>query len=495
MPRVRPPLVFDLSAVPRGLPLFQRIAEAMAREIRRGRIAPGQKLPSSRRLAETLAVHRNTVLAAYEELDRQGYLETRPAKGTFVAATLPERVRAGARPREQTEPVRLRLPSAPEVPPVLDRAPESFALVGGHPDLRHVPVRALARAYRTALRSCAATLDYGAERGQPRLLAALTRFLRDTRGVVAAPDEIITTRGSQQALYLVAKSVVRPGSVVAVERYGYRPAWEAFRLAGAEVVPVSVDGEGLVVSELAELVQQREVAAVYTTPHHQYPTTVTMSGARRMQLLQLAQAHRCCIVEDDYDHEFHFEGRPVLPLASADPARVVVHIGTLSKVFAPGMRLGYAVAQPEIVARMAAHRRFIDRQGDHAMELAFAHLIEDGEVEAHVRRMHRIYGERRTVLHQALRCRLGDALSFEPPPGGLALWARVTCGVKPERWVEHARAQSLFLDPASRFRFDGRSAPFLRLGFAPHDPPEIVQAVARLERSLALALAADGRRG
>lgn len=492
MARTRPPLAIDLSAVPRGLPMFQRIAEAIAREIRRGRIAPGQQLPSSRGLAETLGVHRNTVLAAYEELDRQGYIETRPARGTFVTEALPERVPARSGP-SRTEPLRLRLPEAPTLSPVLERGPGCFALVGGQPDLRHVPTGALARAYRAALRSSATTLDYGDERGQPRLRAALLRFLRDTRGVVAAPDEILVTRGSQQALYLAAKSVVRPGAAVAVERYGYRPAWEAFRLAGAELVPVGVDDEGLVVADLAELVQRREVAAIYTTPHHQYPTTVTMSAARRMQLLRLAQDHRCCILEDDYDHEFHFEGRPVLPLASADACRVVVHIGTLSKVFAPGMRLGYAVAQPEIVARMAAHRRFIDRQGDHALELAFAHLLEDGEVDAHIRRMHRIYGERRTLFHGMLRERLAGALSFTPPPGGLALWARITCGVKPERWVEHARALSLSLDAASRFRFDGRSAPFMRLGFAPHDPCELATAVERLARSLDRALEAGAR--
>src|SRR5690606_20071655 len=201
--------------------------------------------------------------------------------------------------------------------------PGVLALVAGHPDLRQVPMTALSRAYRAALRSTVPVLEYGSGRGQPRLLAALSTFLRDTRGIVCDEHEIITTRGSQQALHLVARSLVRPGTVVVVERYGYRPAWEAFRLAGAEVVAVGVDAEGLVVADLQRLAQQREISFVYVTPHHQYPTTVTMSGARRMQLLQLAQEQRFCIVEDDYDHEFHFEGRPVLPLASTDPARVV----------------------------------------------------------------------------------------------------------------------------------------------------------------------------
>lgn len=479
-----PPVVFDLEAVPQGLPLFQRIAEAIAREIRRGRVAPGQQLPSSRRLATTLGVHRNTVLAAYEELDRQGYLETRPAQGTFVASALPERSLRASSPTDRAAPMRLQFPPAPPSSAFSGFGPGVLALVAGHPDLRHVPTAALARAYRTALRSAAPVLDYGSVRGQPRLLAALSRYLRDTRGVVCDEREIITTRGSQQALFLVARSLVRPGTVVAVERYGYRPAWEAFRSVGAELAPVGVDAEGLVVADLERLAQQREISCVYVTPHHQYPTTVTMSGARRMQLLRLARERRFCIVEDDYDHEFHFEGRPVLPLASADPVRVVVHIGTLSKVFAPGLRLGYAVAQSELIDRMAAHRRFVDQQGDHATELAMAYLLEDGEIEAHIRRMHRLYSERRVVLHEALRHRLGAALSFEPPPGGLALWVRILCDVRPESWAEEALKRDLVLDPASRFRFDGRSAPFLRLGFSRHDPAELIEAVGRLEHSL-----------
>jgi GntR family transcriptional regulator/MocR family aminotransferase len=164
---------------------------------------------------------------------------------------------------------------------------------------------------------------------------------------------------------------------------------------------------------------------------------------------------------------------------------VVLHIGSLSKVFAPGLRLGYAVGQPSIISSMATHRRYIDRQGDHVTELALANLIEDGELAAHIRRMHRKYQERREVLHENLRARLGGALSFRVPDGGLGLWARLTCGVSAEAWTEAALARRLIVHPASRFRFDGARAPYLRLGYSPHDAKELKHAVTRLERALA----------
>jgi GntR family transcriptional regulator/MocR family aminotransferase len=478
-----PLLGSDWQTTPVDLPLFQRIAESIAREVRRGRLRPAERLPSSRSLARQLEVNRNTVLAAYEELERQGYVVMQAARGTFVAADLPDR-----QPRDggkaKSAPVRFGLPAGPaSVAPDTLKA-GTLALVGGIPDLRSLPVAALARAYRRALKSTPSLLDYQSAYGHPRLLLALSNFLRDARGVVAGAGEIMTTRGSQQALHLAARALVRPNSVIAVERYGYSPAWEAFRLAGASLVPITVDSQGLFVPALERLAAERDLVGVYVTPHHQYPTTVTLSAARRMQLLRLAEERRFCLLEDDYDHEHHFEGRPVLPLASADPRGVVIHIGTLSKVFAPGLRLGYAVAQAPIIEKMAAYRRYIDRQGDHATELALSYLIEDGELSAHIRRMHRLYQERRQVFCESLRSRLGGALSFQVPAGGLALWARLSVAVSAERWCEEAQRLELLVHPASRFRFDGTTAPYLRLGFPRHNAPEIREAVRRLERAL-----------
>lgn len=484
----------DLKASPAGLPLFQRVAEAVTRDIRRGRLLPGQRLPSSRALAEMLAVHRNTVLAAYEELRAQGYLETRPAQGSFVCSDLPQAEKSKRAIDEQKTPARtnqkayrqVALRLAPAPPPLRFRElPKNIlALVGGMPDLRTVPRAALARAYRSALKESPHGLDYQSEWGQPRFLQAFSRYLASSRGVVAAEGEIMTTRGSQHALYLAAHALNRPGSVIAVEHAGYPPAWDGFRLAGAQLRPVRVDKHGLVVSDLERLCAEQDVSAVYVTPHHQYPTTVTMNGARRMALLSLAVQKRFVVIEDDYDHEYHFSGRPVLPLAHADEHGVVLHVGTLSKVLAPGLRLGYAVGQSVLIESMARARSLIDRQGDHVLELALAFLIEDGEIEAHIRRMHRRYEERRQVLFDALRCELGGVLRFSEPSGGMAVWARIEGGTSAERWAERGLERGVLAQPGRGFFFDGKQRSFFRLGYARLEPDELREAVRRLRAAL-----------
>lgn len=462
-----------------GLPLSKRISEAIGRDIRRGRFRPGDILPSSRALSQSLSVHRNTVLAAYEELTEQGYIETQAGRGTFVSESIPDPLRAERkRGRESPLCFTLARPSPPALYRELDR--DTIALLPGLPDLREAPLSALARAYRAALKNSPACMDYQSALGHPRLLKQLRLYLANQRGVTAETGEMLITRGSQQAIHLAARALLRPRAVIAVERCGYPPAWEALRLAGAEIVPVRVDKNGLVTDDLERLCQERDVAGVYVTPHHQYPTTVTMSAARRMRLLRLAEEKRFVIIEDDYDHEYHFSQHPVLPLASADTRGVVLYIGTLSKVFAPGLRVGYAVGQRSIIDHMATTRTYLDRQGDHATELALSYLLEDGEFGSHVRRMHRKYESRREALFGALRDKLGERLSFKIPPGGLAVWARVEGGVSPSLWTARALERKVVVVDGKQLFFDGKSRPYLRLGFARHNEEELVEGVRRL---------------
>ncbi len=476
-------LDLDWESSPAGLPLFKRISESVVQEIRRGRLSAGTRLPSSRKLAESLSVHRNTVLAAYEELESQGYIETISKKGTFVAADLPLVSERRVARAERGCLTKLRLAKPAPAYPSYEIPPGMYALVGGLPDLRQVPTSILARGYRSALRARSATLDYNGVYGEPRFLRVFGRYLAETRGVVPSDDGLLVTRGSQQALHLAARALARPGSVIAIERAGYPPAWAGFKMAGAELRTVRTDDEGLVVSDLRRLCEERDVAAVYVTPHHQYPTTVTLSARRRLSLLKLAERHRFVIIEDDYDHEYHFESRPVLPLASQDVAGVVLHIGTLSKVFAPGLRLGYAVGQPALIESMARSRAYIDRQGDHVTELALAFLIEDGELGAHIRRMHRIYRERREALFSSLERHVPE-LVFQRPSGGLALWARLDRGGSALEICNRAERCGVLVHPAARFFVDGRDRPYLRLGYARHTAEEIEIAVKRLQQAL-----------
>ncbi|HEX2675222.1 MAG TPA: PLP-dependent aminotransferase family protein, partial [Polyangiales bacterium] len=351
---------------------------------------------------------------------------------------------------------------------------------GGLPDTRLPPRAALARAYRHALRGRADLLGYGDPRGEPRLREALAQMLRARRGLSVNADDVLVTRGSQMALALLGQVLVRPGERVAIEAYGYPPAWRALTSRGATLVPIPVDAEGLDVAALARAHDEAPIRAVYVTPHHQYPTTVTMSAARRMALLALARRERFAVIEDDYDHEFHYSGRPVLPLASADEHGNVMYVGTLSKVVAPGLRIGYLVA-PGAVQRAALAARFdLDRQGDRVGETALAELIEDGELQRHLWRMRRTYAARRDHFVSALRDALGDVLEFEPPPGGMALWVRADRKLDIDAWHAECARRGVLFQLGKPFRFDKRDTPHGRFGYGILSDREIPVAVARL---------------
>jgi GntR family transcriptional regulator / MocR family aminotransferase len=485
MPRRSWELALD---VDRGgaLPPFLQIARALAADIQRGRLRPGDRLPGSRRLADSLRVHRNTVLAALAELTSEGWLEAAPGRGTFVTRTI---VQPRARPFSRRLTVRAHVPA--ETPFTLPAAPVAYRppnlargalnLSSGAPDVRLVPARQIGRAYRRVLALRGAdVLAYGDPEGHGALRAALASMLASTRGMAVGAADVLVTRGSQMALTLVARALLRPGDAVAVEQLGYRPAWEAFRAAGATVVPIAVDADGLDVEALRRLAERTPVRAVYVTPHHQYPTTVTLKAARRLALLALARTRRFAVIEDDYDHEFHYDGRPVLPLASADHAGLVVYIGTLSKILAPGLRIGYVVAPPAVLKNVAAIRSLLDIQGDRATEAAVAGLIEDGELQRHVARVRRVYADRREILARSLRRAFGDGIEFTLAPGGMALWVRLRMPVDVEAWARRSLRHGVNWYTGRRYAFDGQPRPFARFSFAWLNERELPEAVRRM---------------
>jgi GntR family transcriptional regulator / MocR family aminotransferase len=478
-----------------GAPTFARIAELVSAEIRRGRLRPGDRLPGTRPLAEQLGVGRNTVVAAYAELVSEGWVTTRPAGGSFVSAELPEQNTRHFGKRGPPLPAAT-APGFDFEPRARDHAPESprgvLSLYGGVPDLRQFPAVALARAYRRALRGPGrATLDYTTPFGNARLRAALAQMIAATRALPVSPEQILVTHGSQMALDLVARTLIRPGDRVGVEEIGYQAAWAALRNAGAKLVFLPIDKQGLDVAALELALASAPLRAVCLSPHHQYPTTATLSVARRLRLLELAAQHRFAIIEDDYDHEFHYDGRPLASLAGADRAAVVIYVGTLAKILAPGLRLGFVAAPRAFIETLGALRVYVDRQGDSVTEQAVAELIEEGELGRHARRMRRIYHARRDAFAELLTRHLGRALTFDMPAGGMALWAQARRDIDTQAWLERARQRGVafatgksYVAPelkAQKARYYGQ---FLRLGFARYNEAELATAVKRMLAAL-----------
>lgn len=468
------------------LPPFLQIARSLIADIQRGRLRPGDQLPGSRRLAESLHVHRNTILAALDEMMAEGWIETSQGRGTFVTTAI---VNPPARAFSRRLALRARVPehlpfALPETPaeyrpPSLPRG--TLNLSNGAPDVRLVPARLIGRAYRRVVsRRGTDLLAYGDPEGHPALRAALASMLASTRGLAARAEDVLITRGSQMAITLAARALLRAGDTVAVERFGYRPAWEAFRSAGANVAPVEVDHEGISVKALEQLASRTPLRAVYVTPHHQYPTTVTLKAARRVALLSLARANHFAIIEDDYDHEFHYDGRPVLPLASTDHTGLIVYIGTLSKVLAPGLRIGYIVAPRSILRSIGALRSLLDFQGDLATEAAVASLIEEGELQRHIARVRRIYAGRRELLAASLQKAFGNGVEFTIPAGGMAVWVRLRMPVDVEDWARRSVRYGVSWYTGQRYSFDARPKPYARFSFAWLNERELPEAVRRM---------------
>ncbi len=467
-----------------GQPAYLQIAHAIMEAIRRGRLPPGTALPGSRELGGLIGVNRKTVQQSYEELIAQGWLTTEAKRGTFVSALLPS----------VSSPLQTRIESASKTDfPLRRNAPNlGFTVPGagvlsfddGAPDTRLIPAALIARAYRRALLEASRRnrLGYGDPRGLLPLRHAVAEMLNADRGLQCTPDNICITRGSQMGIYLAARLLAQPGDVVAIESLSYPPAREAFMAAGAKIVTVGLDESGMKLDELEACCRKHKVRAVYVTPHHQFPTTVVMPPERRIRLLALAEQFNFAIVEDDYDHEFHFTHRPMLPLASAHGWGKLLYIGSLSKLLAPSLRIGYIAGAEAVVQRAAAEIMLIDRQGDPATEAAAADIMTTGALKSHTRKVLRIYAQRRECLANALREKLGGAADFILPQGGLALWvdfaARIDLGALSEATAMHR----LSLTPGQTFATNGFKTNGARLGFASMNEPELKEAVNRLQK-------------
>ncbi|WP_326569694.1 PLP-dependent aminotransferase family protein [Amycolatopsis rhabdoformis] len=394
--------------------IYRQIREAVLD----GRLRDGDALPPTRELAQRLTVSRTTVSAAYERLAAEGFLNARAGAGTFVrSGAAPRPTVAAAEPEDGVRP----RPEWTAVPP----APRSFGPVAeydfrsGVPDVRLFPFDTWRRLMSQRLRgSQAELLMYGSPQGDPRLRAGLARHLGVSRNVRVRPEDIVVTTGVQQTVDLVARVLLRPGDRVAVEDPGYPPPRLLMGTLGLRVEGVPVDDEGIVVEQIPA-----GTRLVYVTPSHQCPLGVAMSLARRRELLDWAERTGAVIVEDDYDSEFRYTGRPLEPLHSLDSRGRVVYVGSMSKVLSPALRVGFLAAPPSLVGALAKAKYLADWHTPALEQAVLADFIDEGGFARHIRRMRKIYRERHDLLVDGLRREFGDVLNPVPAAAGLHLGA------------------------------------------------------------------------
>lgn len=476
---------------------YRKIVEGLVTAIAEGRLRPGTLLPGTREMAQLLDVNRKTVILAYEEAETKGWLVSQPRRGTFVSHQLTAGAFKARTPRSFALPLRdpptVAYFAAGEQVAALQYRPGALFFDNGACDHRLLPQAVLHRYYRNALRSSFTTntVRHGTEGSSTHLRGALAEMLSNNRGLAVGAEHICLTQGVQMSLYLTASALLKPGDVVLVECLSYPPAWEIFRKLGARLVTVDLDDEGCRVDQIDALCRMHKVRMVYVTPHHQFPTTVSLHAGRRQQILELARMHDFCVVEEDYDHEYHFSGRPYLPLASDRSQRHVIYIGSLSKSLGSTFRCSYIVASPDVIQVLERAAAVIFGQGDAVMQRMLADLINDGELKKHLRRVSREYRRRRETLLHCLKDAFGEQISVQEPEGGLALWVQFADAIAVDRLVQKALELDLVVRSSRQFSPLGHTENALRLGFASLNPEEIRRATERLAEA-ARAIAAPG---
>ncbi|MGB7088228.1 MAG: PLP-dependent aminotransferase family protein [Phormidesmis sp.] len=414
-------------------PLYRQVYAQIRMAILTGRVRSHQKLPSSRQLAKSLGLSRTTVTQSYDQLISEGYLQTRQGAGTFVCAQIPDELLTLPEQRTSDEPTDcltsgltsgLTGPLQPELPALStygDRlshtadftyekdCPLSFRY--GLPDMSLFPIQQWRRLLSRQHSASTEWMDYSAApTGHAPLREQIARYISQVRAVRCTPEQILITNGTQQALDLAVRVLINPGEAIAIENPGYLSGRRIFRAGGASLLPVAVDAEGIKIEGPDGLVQmaanqplKRMPKLVYVTPSHQFPTGVLMSLSRRLALLQWAQQNNALIIEDDYDSEFRYSGRPIPALQGLDTSDRVLYMGTFSKLMFPGLRIGYVVLPVPLIPLFQRAKWLCDRQGALIDHFALADFIGEGHLAKHIRRMRTVYEGRRQVLVSELK--------------------------------------------------------------------------------------------
>ncbi len=459
------------------VPLYRQLRAALERGILTGQIGVGTRLPSSRELSAQLAVSRNTVVTAYQELVAEGYVTPVSRSGLVVN---PELTRRPAAPSGGRLDWSARLDPLPgHGLPLSNRPPDwyryPYPFLGGQPSPDLFPKQAWLRALRDALEPPHhwASLQDAQDADDPLLLDALCQHILPARGIEATPAEVMVTLGTQQGHSLVTAALLGPGRRMAVENPGYPDLWHIAASTGASLVPVPVDAAGLIPGpELAT------VDVVTVTPSHQYPTNVTLSVGRRQQLLDAADQHGLVIVEDDYDSEFRYQGSPSPALKALDSGGHVVYLGSFSKFLAPGLRLGFLVADAALVAHLRERRRFQVRHAPGHQQRALALLISSGDYARALRRARTHLKERWQTTVDAVGAELGWGGPY--PSGGTGLWVVGPPDLDSVALAAAARRLGVLVEPSAAYYLTSGAGAALKIGFASVRTDRIAPGIAKL---------------
>ncbi|GAA5618661.1 PLP-dependent aminotransferase family protein [Brucella anthropi] len=466
-----------------AMPLHARIQRSIRQLIIDGALGPGKPLPASRSLAKSLGVSRDTIEAAYAQLHAEGFIDRRVGSGSFVAQITEFTPGHSVSQREAL--LRNQAPNLSKRGAAMFRsggvrellAPRPFA--HGVPETRNFPLQLWERLERQVLKEAGTqALLHGHPQGTEPLRRAVAEYMNLERGGRATPDRVLILTSSQQALTLCANMLFDPGDRIFIEDPAYYGARKAFDAAGLESIPVNVDDQGIVIERMVG--ETLKAKAVFLTPSHQFPTGATLSLDRRLALIEWAARQQTWIIEDDYDSEFHYAGKPTACVQGLDRHERTIYIGTFTKSLFPGLRIGYMVLPPQLVKPMTVARTLLDGHSAPMAQLTLARFMEGGHFGAHVRAMRGIYAERRDVLARLIERYLADFVEPHVPAGGLQMSCLLTGDLSERNAVAAAQRVGIELLGLSGLYAAGDGKAGFLMGFAAYTPTEIGAAVKKL---------------
>lgn len=450
------------------VPIYLQIANQFINSIQRGYLPFGTKLPGTRILSKILNVHRNTIVAAYDELFSQGWVESFPNKGTFVIG------------KDQEKPATFKnfeknnLENYPKITGfsfktsnILDNPFEhsgcEYTFNDGSPDIRLTQIDQHSKIYSSILKRKAHKIGQYNQEGSQFFKKNLSQYLNLSRGLPINKNNLLITRSTEMSIYIASEILLSEGDIVLIGSLSYFSVNMIFQKKGVKIITVPIDNQGINVDEVRKICLTQKIRMLYITPHHHYPTTITLSAQRRLELLNLANEFGFIILEDDYDYEFHYDKSPILPLASADTIGMVVNIGSFGKSLAPGFRTGFIVAPENLMAEMRKYLGIIDRQGDVLMEYVLGEMIAEGEISRYLKKSLKIYKERRDHLSYLLKESFSEYLDFYKPSGGLAIWTEWKQPVNLMQLSKNCMKDNLFIPKTLLYQNKDLTA--MRLGF------------------------------
>lgn len=468
-------------------PIYLQLYEALRSLILSNRLRSGQRLPPSRIIAKELKVSRTTVILAFEHLLTEGYIEGKAGSGTFISEHIPERFfqskklsKSGLYKPSASRPISRR--GQLIASNLLFHHSKNAEIIPFRPGIaavREFPFDIWSRfSSRVFHQLPSQAFSYGHVNGYPPLRQAISDYLRAARGIDCESAQIIIVNGSQQALTIAAHLLLDPGDEAWVEDPGYLGAKEALKGAGVKLCPLPVDGEGLVVKH--GIKHYPHAKLVYITPSHQYPLGVSMSLARRFELLNWAAEHQSWIIEDDYDSEYRYAGRPISALQGIDKNHCVIYMGTFSKVLFPGLRLGYLVVPPFLIDAFTGAKILNDRQSPILEQAILSAFIESGHFGRHIRKMRLLYQTRREALLDSVKTELDGAIQIQPSDTGLNVIGLLQGEYDDQAFSQLAQNRGIIAPALSSNAEEHLPPPGLVLGFAAFNEAEIKLGVQQL---------------